>query len=152
MLSYVHDIGPAALEVFLLAGVNTVSDIIGYDIFNDTRILTALDAIKAKKPMENYYWQRLYSRCLGIVLKFQYPDALPYIPNHFMCPLTLDILRDPVIAPSGYTYERSAILDFIKKYAIDPVTRTPLTPTQLYPNNNLKDAVSRYIVSALKWV
>ena len=45
-------------------------------------------------------------------LKFQVPDYL-------CCKITLDIFRDPVITPSGVTYERAVILDHLQKVSID---------------------------------
>lgn len=45
---------------------------------------------------------------VGRWLKFQVPDYL-------CCRISLDIFRDPVITPSGGTYERSVILDHLEK-------------------------------------
>jgi hypothetical protein len=30
-------------------------------------------------------------------------------PSHLLCPITLQLLEDPVVATDGVTYERSAI-------------------------------------------
>ena len=40
------------------------------------------------------------------------------IPDYLCCKITLDIFRDPVIAPSGLTYEREVILDHLEKVNI----------------------------------
>ncbi|TMW61276.1 hypothetical protein Poli38472_013739 [Pythium oligandrum] len=51
------------------------------------------------------------------------------------CPLSLELMTDPVVTPSGHTYEREMIerhLDLNGQF--DPMTRTPLTKTQLSPN------------------
>lgn len=33
----------------------------------------------------------------------------------FTCPLTMEVFRDPVMAPSGLSYERSALLEHLRK-------------------------------------
>lgn len=37
------------------------------------------------------------------------------MPDYLCCKITLDIFRDPVIVPSGVTYERAVILDHLQK-------------------------------------
>lgn len=37
------------------------------------------------------------------------------VPDYLCCKITLDIFRDPVITPSGLTYERQVILDHLEK-------------------------------------
>lgn len=37
------------------------------------------------------------------------------MPDYLCCNISLDIFRDPVITPSGVTYERSVILDHLEK-------------------------------------
>jgi STIP1 family protein 1 len=67
------------------------------------------------------------------------------IPHHFRCCITFDLLRDPVVAPSGVSFERNKILEYLKKSKEDPTTRQPLDESQLYPNNNLRDAVDAFL-------
>jgi STIP1 family protein 1 len=37
------------------------------------------------------------------------------VPDYLCCKITLDILRDPVITPSGVSYERAVLLDHREK-------------------------------------
>lgn len=37
------------------------------------------------------------------------------MPDYLCCKISLDIFRDPVIVPSGVTYERAVILDHLQK-------------------------------------
>ncbi|EYU40645.1 hypothetical protein ABFS82_14G056600 [Erythranthe guttata] len=68
------------------------------------------------------------------------------VPDFLCCKITLDIFRDPVITPSGVTYERAVILDHLDKVGkFDPITREPLYPTQLVSNLALKEAVKTYL-------
>lgn len=55
------------------------------------------------------------------------------IPELFLCPITSDIMKEPVIASDGNTYEKSAILLWIqdlknnKDDITSPFDRTPIT-------------------------
>ena len=42
-------------------------------------------------------------------------DCAAEAPPELCCPLTLDVFRDPVVGPSGHSYERSALLDHLAK-------------------------------------
>lgn len=58
----------------------------------------------------------------------------------------MEIFRDPVITPSGVTYERTAILEHLKKVGkFDPVTRATLGEKDLFPNLALKEAIQTYL-------
>ncbi|CAA3001425.1 E3 ubiquitin- ligase CHIP [Olea europaea subsp. europaea] len=74
-------------------------------------------------------------------------DDIPTeVPDYLCCKITLDIFRDPVIAPSGVTYERAVILDHLLKVGkFDPVSREPLYPSQLVPNLAIKEAVHAFL-------
>ena len=45
------------------------------------------------------------------------------IPDEFKCPITLCIMKDPVIMPDGQTYEREAIANHLKASPLSPITR-----------------------------
>jgi len=44
----------------------------------------------------------------------------------FYCPITGVIMKDPVIFPDGYTYEKTAIEEWIKRHGNSPYTRQPM--------------------------
>ena len=67
------------------------------------------------------------------------------IPDEFNCPITLDIMEDPVLCEDGYTYERIAIM--CPSITLSPMTRQPIDKTKLYPNRSLKNAIERFISS-----
>ena len=67
------------------------------------------------------------------------------IPREFICPVTFEIMEDPVICCDGYTYEKSVILNLPN--SISPLTRQPIDKNNLIPNRNLKDAIERYNAS-----
>ncbi|XP_078434017.1 carboxyl terminus of HSC70-interacting protein [Wolffia australiana] len=73
-------------------------------------------------------------------------DKLKEVPDYLCCRITLDILRDPVITPSGITYERAVLLDHLQTVGrFDPVTREALEPCQLVPNLAIKEAVQSFL-------
>ncbi|XP_042015016.1 E3 ubiquitin-protein ligase CHIP-like [Salvia splendens] len=84
---------------------------------------------------------------LNLVFKKAAEDDTPTeVPDYLCCNITLDIFRDPVITPSGVTYERAVILDHLQKVGkFDPVTRETLHPSQLVPNLAIKEAVRAYL-------
>ena len=74
----------------------------------------------------NVYWTML-------------PEIVLQIPDYLTCKITMEILKDPVITPSGITYEKSALLEHLQKVGkFDPVTREVLTANQIIPNFAIK--------------
>jgi hypothetical protein len=68
--------------------------------------------------------------------KKEIPEALKQ--NRFMCPITLDYFTDPVIAADGFTYDRSAITQYLKTNNTSPLTRKKLKHKNLIPNKLLR--------------
>ncbi|XP_077253322.1 RING/U-box superfamily protein with ARM repeat domain-containing protein isoform X2 [Tasmannia lanceolata] len=67
------------------------------------------------------------------------------IPPDFCCPLSLELMSDPVILASGQTYERA----FIKKWldqglTVCPKTRQTLSRTNLVPNYTVKALIANW--------
>eukprot|EP01103_Thecamoeba_quadrilineata_P018118 TRINITY_DN6734_c0_g1_i1.p1 TRINITY_DN6734_c0_g1~~TRINITY_DN6734_c0_g1_i1.p1 ORF type:complete len:222 (+),score=13.21 TRINITY_DN6734_c0_g1_i1:2-667(+) len=59
----------------------------------------------------------------------------------FICPITLDVYSDPVIAADGNTYERRAIEEWFQQSESNPrspLTNEPLQNTSLTPNNFIR--------------
>eukprot|EP01012_Entosiphon_sulcatum_P056993 TRINITY_DN806_c0_g1_i1.p1 TRINITY_DN806_c0_g1~~TRINITY_DN806_c0_g1_i1.p1 ORF type:complete len:633 (-),score=78.34 TRINITY_DN806_c0_g1_i1:25-1923(-) len=66
--------------------------------------------------------------------------------NAFLCPITQQRMRDPVQAPDGHTYERSAIEEWLHAHQVSPITRQPIRIDQLVPNYALRTAIEAQIV------
>jgi STIP1 family protein 1 len=67
-------------------------------------------------------------------------------PDCFCCVLTFEVFRDPVVAPSGNSYERSALEEHLKRVGLfDPVTRAPTTLADLRPNVALRNAAHAWL-------
>jgi hypothetical protein len=69
------------------------------------------------------------------------------IPNEFLCPITAEIMRDPVIGTDGHTYERSAITAWLGSNAISPITRASMTVAGLTPNIAVRSQIDRLLGS-----
>ncbi len=62
----------------------------------------------------------------------------------FFCPITHELMIDPVIDPDGNSYERKAIEDWLHQNGTSPITRTHLSAADLRPNRALKQAIDEY--------
>ncbi|CAH0384627.1 unnamed protein product [Bemisia tabaci] len=68
------------------------------------------------------------------------------VPDYLCGKISFEILREPVITPSGITYERKEIEEHLQRVGhFDPVTRIKLTQDQLIPNFAMKDVVDTFI-------
>ncbi len=54
-----------------------------------------------------------------------------------ICPITQDIMKEPVIDREGNTYEKSAILEWLKTNNNSPITRNVISASELIPNRAL---------------
>jgi len=70
--------------------------------------------------------------------------ALDNMEESFICPILQTVMKNPVLTPNGVTYEREAIVGWIKRSGTDPVSRKPLKEEQLVPNRSLKDAIEAF--------
>ena len=64
------------------------------------------------------------------------------IPNQYICPITLEIMREPTICTDGFTYEKEAILALTNK--ISPMTREPIDRKILISNIALKQLIQQF--------
>lgn len=69
----------------------------------------------------------------------------PIIPDEFRCPISLELMQDPVIVSSGQTYERACIQKWLDSgHKTCPKTQLPLTHTSLTPNFVLKSLIAQW--------
>ncbi|GJN14710.1 hypothetical protein PR202_gb01565 [Eleusine coracana subsp. coracana] len=66
-------------------------------------------------------------------------------PPDFRCPISLELMRDPVVAASGQTYDRESIARwFGSGKSTCPKTGQALTSLELVPNKALKNLIARW--------
>ncbi|MBA0857876.1 hypothetical protein Goshw_018493 [Gossypium schwendimanii] len=69
------------------------------------------------------------------------------VPKYFICPISLQIMRDPVTAITGITYDRESIEQWLLKGKSTncPVTQQPLpTVSDLTPNHTLRRLIQAW--------
>ena len=62
-------------------------------------------------------------------------------PEPFLDPLTMEVMVDPALTPSGYSYERAVIVEQIRRRGVDPMTQQPLAEEDLRPNRALREMI-----------
>ncbi|GAX80057.1 hypothetical protein CEUSTIGMA_g7496.t1 [Chlamydomonas eustigma] len=68
-----------------------------------------------------------------------------YVPVAFICPLSHGIMKEPVHARDGVTYEKSAIQAWFKQGNLtSPVTKAPISHPGLLPNDRLRQAIQQW--------
>jgi len=65
----------------------------------------------------------------------------------FLCgTISFEVMRDPVITPSGITYDRKNIEEHLQRVGhFDPITRAELTADQLIPNLAMKEVIDAFL-------
>ncbi|KFK39278.1 hypothetical protein AALP_AA3G223600 [Arabis alpina] len=70
------------------------------------------------------------------------------IPYHFRCPISLELMRDPVTVCTGQTYDRTSIESWVSiGNTTCPVTRAPLSDFTLIPNHTLRRLIQEWCVA-----
>ena len=68
------------------------------------------------------------------------------LPDHLMCPITCELMVDPVFTADGQTYERSAIEAwFNARNRTSPATNKVLKNLDLIPNVSLRGIILDYL-------
>lgn len=82
--------------------------------------------------------------CMARFEQFGFINGVP-TPSYFRCPLSLELMLDPVIVASGQTFERSFIQKWLDNGLITcPKTRQTLAHTNLIPNFTVKALIANW--------
>jgi hypothetical protein len=73
----------------------------------------------------------------------------PAVPSHFLCPISLEMMRDPVTGPTGITYDRGSVEAWLldRGRATCPVTGLPLRVEELVPNHATRRVIQDWCVA-----
>ncbi|KAI3865202.1 hypothetical protein MKX03_006158 [Papaver bracteatum] len=72
----------------------------------------------------------------------------PAVPDDFRCPISLEMMRDPVTVSTGQTYERGCIEKWVEAgHVTCPKTQQSLTNLTLTPNYVLRSLISKWCES-----
>ncbi|KAJ8319117.1 hypothetical protein KUTeg_004208 [Tegillarca granosa] len=68
------------------------------------------------------------------------------VPDYLCGKISFELMREPVITPSGITYDKKDIVEHLQRVGhFDPVTRTKLTQDQLIPNLAMKEVIDSFL-------
>ena len=73
-------------------------------------------------------------------------ESIKGVAAEYVCPLTLELPVDPVVAKDGQIYERSHILAWLSRNATSPVTREPMG-TELTPVPIIRNSIEKLVSS-----
>lgn len=88
------------------------------------------------------------TKAVGLSSKSRWSQFAPWsstnphdrpLPDGFYCPITLNLIHNPVIDPEGYSYEKVAIESWIQVNGASPVTRQEVSIEDLRPNLTLAE-------------
>ena len=65
-------------------------------------------------------------------------------PENYMCPITLDLMLEPVKASDNKVYDKAAIIDWFKTNKVSPMTREELSP-EFVKQNDLQNEINEFI-------
>ena len=68
-------------------------------------------------------------------------NATAKLSSAFACPITHELMRDPVVTADGMTYERTAIERWLIQHDTSPLTGTRLPHTQVIPNVLMRSVI-----------
>ena len=66
------------------------------------------------------------------------------IPSEFICPITQEIMKEPVSDNEGVSYEKLSIERWLSRNNTSPISRRPLYMRDLRPNIALKNLISSF--------
>ncbi|GJM90690.1 hypothetical protein PR202_ga06993 [Eleusine coracana subsp. coracana] len=72
-------------------------------------------------------------------------DSSFSVPKEFSCPISLDLMRDPVVVSTGQTYDRPSIIQWIEEgHSTCPNSGQALADNRLVPNRALRSLISQW--------
>ncbi|KAL3630396.1 hypothetical protein CASFOL_023380 [Castilleja foliolosa] len=97
--------------------------------------------------MKNFLWMRRRNRNRADKKEASISDMELTIPCHFRCPISLDLMKDPVSLSTGITYDRESIEKWIDSgHATCPVTNQPLRSFDQIPNHAIRKMIQEWCV------
>jgi hypothetical protein len=144
-INKIKGIGKQAVQVFDLAGFVYIKQLANFDM-DDQKLLTAIQSIKndSEQCFPDSYWRRLMTRCMNVIYRVRSAEATDFVPDEYMCPISLHWFEDPVVVASGHSYSRNYIEEHLLVSNFDPLTRMDISDKPVYANLALKSAVEHY--------
>ena len=77
-------------------------------------------------------------------------EETPRPPNSFFCPITHNLMRDPVVIEDGVSYEHDAIKKWLETNCTSPFTNEDVDEDVVIKNTNLKNVINLWLESHKK--
>ncbi|KAG9149348.1 hypothetical protein Leryth_003324 [Lithospermum erythrorhizon] len=105
-----------------------------------------VDAIDMAQNMLNALKDLKLERCSSsISLNLQNQEKSVVVPEEFRCPLSKELMKDPVIVSTGQTFDRPFIQKWINSgNRMCPQTQQVLSHTILTPNHLIREMISQW--------
>ncbi|XP_076942236.1 U-box domain-containing protein 15-like [Bidens hawaiensis] len=104
------------------------------DLLKKFKKVAGFDETDGNKVLEDSPSLRCLDRCLSLL-----------IPHEFLCPISLEIMTDPVIIATGQTYERENIQKWLNSnHRTCPKTGETLSHLALAPNFALRNLIIQW--------
>jgi len=93
-----------------------------------------VDETDTEKLLQKIQWARF-----GVNASDGFVDD---VPNEFLCPITCDLMENPVRCSDGFVYEESAIKEwFLTRRNTSPMTNLELGDLELVPCQELSNRI-----------
>ncbi|CAL0312142.1 unnamed protein product [Lupinus luteus] len=114
-----------------------------FSLLERSRSIPVCTDVSSSNVTDSESQEKSESKSLSGVKK---PEAA-VIPEDFLCPISLELMRDPVIVATGQTYERSYIQRWIDcGNTTCPKTQQKLQHLTLTPNYVLRSLISQWCI------
>ncbi|MCE3237037.1 MAG: hypothetical protein K0R24_18 [Gammaproteobacteria bacterium] len=101
--------------------------------------------ISFASPSSNSSGGFSFSRPLKLNTTNKAPIEPGLINNSFLCPITHQIMLDPVLTMDGHTYEREAILQALDKSMLSPMTGQAIESKSVIPSHNTRSMIRDFL-------
>lgn len=138
---YRHAARFAQLRDYLLAEMAACQDASlqssNQNVLQTVQQMVDLETAEVRKVLA-----RLHCDALPAALEVPVLDHA--VPRGFLCPITLELMADPVMAADGHSYERKAITAWLRAHDTSPTTNLPLPHKLLVDNHALRSAIEDF--------
>ena len=69
------------------------------------------------------------------------------VPPQYLCPITGEVMEDPVTTADGHAYERAAIAQWLQAHDTSPVTNAQLPHRNLAPAHALRQLIEEFVAT-----
>ena len=73
-----------------------------------------------------------------------------HAPTSFLCPISQELMRDPVVCADGHSYDRKNIARWLRAKRTSPKTGLPLEHITLTPNHALRNSIEEFMEQLIK--